>query len=142
MQISKSSWHYSFTNYYISGFARKCRDGQHTTCSYIRAVFYALCACLLTIAFFATLAIFAVTIVSTMVAVPVLIFWFPTVHILEGFLMVAFMGWMCVAASLAIATVNYTAKRASAWSERRRSLVIQAMQDKKDGVCTLVQLVD
>ena len=142
MQISKSSWHYRFTDTFISGFAGKCKRGQHTTCSYIRAVFYAICACLLSTAFFGTLAIFAATLITTMVAVPVLIFWFPTVHILEAFLMMAFMGWLCVAAGLLVATLNYLIKHGSEWSEKRRSLAIQAMQDKKDGVCTIVQLVD
>jgi hypothetical protein len=142
MQISKSSWHYRFTDTFLGGFAGKCARGQHTTCSYIRAVFYAIVACLLSVAFFGTLAIFAVGLISAMIAVPVLIFGFPLVHIPDPVIMMAFMGWMFVAAGLFVATLNYAIKHGSAWSERRHSLMIQAMQDKKDGVCTLVQIVD
>lgn len=142
MQISKSSWHYRFTDTFLGGFAGKCARGQHTTCSYIRAVFYALVACLLSVSFFGTLGIFALLLIGTMIVVPVLIFAYPLVHIADPFIMMAFMGWMCVAAGLFIITLNYLIKHGSEWSERRRSLMIQAMQDKKDGVCTIVHITE
>lgn len=142
MQISKSSWHYRFTDTFLGGFADRCRKGQHTTCSYIRAVFYAIVACILSVSFFGGLAIFAAAIVGSMISVPVIIFFFGLVKIPEFMLTAAVMGWIAVAIGLFIYLVNLLIKHGSEWSQRRRSLVIQAMQDKKDGVCTLVQLVD
>lgn len=142
MQISTSSWHYRFTDTFISGFAGKCKRGQHTTCSYIRAVFYALCACLLSVSFFGAIAVFAAALVTSMVATPVLIFFFEGVKIPEFMVAAAVMGWGAVATGLFVYLVNLLIKHGSEWSEKRHSLMIQAMQDKKDGICTIVRITD
>jgi hypothetical protein len=142
MQISKSSWHYRFTDTFLGGFAGKCARGQHTTCSYIRAVFYALCACLLSVSFFGSVGVAALFVVSSMISVPVMIFFFPLVHIPEVMLVTATMAWLMSAIGLACYLLSLLAKYGSEWSEKRHSLMIQAMQDKKDGVCTIVQITD
>lgn len=142
MQISKSSWHYRFTDTFLGGFSERCRMGRHTTCSYIRAVFYALCACLLSVSFFGAVGIAALVILGSMLIVPALVFFAPLVHIAEGFLMFAVFGWLFVAAGLAIATLNYLIKHGSEAVRKRQSLALQAMQDKKDGVCTIVHITE
>lgn len=142
MQISTSSWHYRFTDTFIASFAGKCKRGQHTTCSYIRAVFYALCACLLSTAFFGGLAVFATFIIGSMISVPVMIFFFELVKIPEVMLVSATMGWIAVSIALSIYLIGLLMKYGSEWSEKRHSLMIQAMQDKKDGICTIVRIVD
>jgi hypothetical protein len=142
MQIYKSSWHYRFTDTFISGFDGKCKRGQHTTCSYIRAVIYALIACVTSVAFFGGLALAALFIVSSMVSVPVMIFFFPLVHIPEVMLFAATMAWIIVGIGLGVYLISLLAKYGSEWSEKRHTLMIQAMQDKKDGICTIVRIVD
>lgn len=142
MQISTSSWHYRFTDTFISGFAGKCKRGQHTTCSYIRAVFYALCACLLSVSFFGGLGAFAIFLIGSMISVPVMIFFFELVKIPEFILASATMGWIATGLVLGVMTISFIMKRASAWSEKRHNLMIQAMQDKKDGICTIVRIQD
>lgn len=142
MQISTSSWHYRFTDTFLGGFASRCRKGQHTTCSYIRAVFYALCACLLSVSFFGTIGIFALALIGSMLTTPVLIFFFENVKIPEFMLVAAAMGWGAVALGLGVYLLNLLMKYGSEWSEKRHSLMIQAMQDKKDGICTIVRIVD
>lgn len=142
MQISTSSWHYRFTDAFIDSFAGKCRRGQHTTCSYIRAVIYAFIACITSVAFFGTLTLAAVGIICSMLVVPVMIFFFEAVKIPEVVLTAATMGWIMTAIVLAVLTISFIAKRASQWSEKRHNLMLQAMQDKKDGICTIVQIID
>lgn len=142
MQISTSSWHYRFTDTFISSFAGKCKRGQHTTCSYIRAFIYAVISAITCTAFFGTLAGFALFIAASMVSVPVMIFFFSTFHIPEVMLVSATMGWIAVALVLTILLINFAVKHGSAWSEKRHSLMIQAMQDKKDGICTIVRIQD
>ena len=142
MQISTSSWHYRFTDTFISSFAGKCKRGQHTTCSYIRAFIYAVVAAITTTAFFGGLAAFALLIAASMISVPVMIFFLPLVHIPEVMLVSATMGWIAVGISLAVYLLHLLAKYGSEWSEKRHSLMIQAMQDKKDGICTIVRIVD
>lgn len=139
MQISTSSWHYRFTDTFISSFAGKCKRGQHTTCSYIRTFIYAVIACITSTTFFGTLAGFALFIAASMLSVPVMIFFFSTFHIPEVMLVSATMGWIVVAIVLLI---NFVVKHGSEWSEKRHSLMIQAMQDKKDGICTIVRIID
>ena len=142
MQISKSSWHYRFTDFYIGSFADKCKKGQHTTCSYVRAVFYALIACITSTAFFGALAAAVVFVASSMISVPVMIFFFPLVHIPELMLVTAGMAWFMVSIGLGIYLISLLAQYGSEWSEKRHSLMIQAMQDKKDGICTIVRIQD
>ena len=142
MQISKSSWHYRFADTFLGDFDGKCKRGQHTTCSYIRAVFYALCACLLMVAFFGSVGTVAVVILASMITVPILIFFAPLIHIAEVFLTIAGMAWFMVAIGLGAYLISLLAKYGSEWSEKRHSLMIQAMQDKKDGICTIVRIQD
>jgi hypothetical protein len=142
MQISTSSWHYRFTDIFINGFASKCKRGQHTTCSYIRAFIYALFACIASTAFFGALAAAVLFVASSMISVPVMIFFFPLVHIPEVMLVMATMAWLMVGAGLGVYLISLLAKYGSEWSEKRHSLMIQAMQDKKDGICTIVRIVD
>ncbi len=141
MQISKSSWHYRFTDTFISGFAGKVKRGQHTTCSYIRAVFYAICACLLSVSFFGTIGLAGVFTIGCMAVIPVMIFC-GVASIAEPFLVACTMGWIAVGLVLAVLTISFVLKNASEWSEKRHSLMIQAMQDKKDGICTIVHIQD
>lgn len=142
MQISTSSWHYRFTDTFISSFAGKCKRGQHTTCSYIRAFVYAVIAAITCTAFFGSMAIIAAAILGSMISVPVMIFCFSLVAIPKVMLFMATMGWLLVAAGLFIYTLNFIIKHASEYSEKRHSLMLQAMQDKKDGICTIVRIVD
>jgi hypothetical protein len=142
MQISTSSWHYRFTDFYIGSFAEKCKRGQHTTCSYIRAFVYALFACIATTSFFGALAAAALFIASSMVSVPVMIFFFPLAHIPEVMLTAATMAWIMVGIGLSVYLISLLAKHGSEWPEKRHNLMIQAMQDKKDGICTIVRIVD
>ena len=142
MQISKSSWHYRFTDTYISSFAGKCRNGQHTTCSYIRAFLYAVVACITSTTFFGAVAAGVLFVAASMLSVPVMIFFFPLVHIPEVMLVSAAMAWFMVSIGLGIYLISLLAKYGSEWSERRHSLMIQAMQDKKDGICTIVRIQD
>lgn len=142
MQISKSSWHYRFTDTFVGSFADRCRRGQHTTCSYIRAVFYAICSCLLFVAFFGFIGSAALAIVTSMLAAPILIFFFEAIKVPEVMLMAATVGWIAVAIVLFTYTVNHILKYTSEYSAKRRSLVIQAMQDKKEGICTIVRIQD
>jgi uncharacterized protein YacL len=142
MQISTSSWHYRFTDTFISSFAGKCKRGQHTTCSYIRAFIYAVVAAVTCTAFFGCMGILAALILGSMITVPLLIFFAPLVHIAEPFLGFATLGWIAVTICLTICLLNLLVKHGSEWSDRRHSLMIQAMQDKKDGICTIVRIVD
>lgn len=142
MQISTSSWHYRFTDTFISSFAGKCKRGQHTTCSYIRAFIYAVIACITCTAFFGSLAVVAGFLALSMLTVPVLIFFFEAVKIPEVMVALATMGWIAVSVCLGVYLLNLLVKHGSEWSERRHSLMIQAMQDKKDGICTIVRIVD
>lgn len=142
MQISTSSWHYRFTDTFISSFAGKCKRGQHTTCSYIRAFVYAVIAAITCTAFFGSLALAVLFVASSMVSVPVMIFFFPLVHIPELMLVAAVMSWIMVGVGLFVYLLNLLIKHGSEWSEKRHSLMIQAMQDKKDGICTIVRIVD
>lgn len=142
MQISTSSWHYRFTDTFISGFAGKCKRGQHTTCSYIRAFIYALIACITSVTFFGIMAVLALAVVVSMVLVPVMIFFFPLAHIPEFMLVATIAGWGAVGVGLFIYLVNLLIKHGSEWSEKRHALMIQAMQDKKDGICTIIRITD
>lgn len=142
MQISKSSWHYRFTNFYIGSFEGKCKRGQHTTCSYIRTVFYALIACITSTTFFGAVAAAALFIAASAVSVPFMIFFLPLVHIPEVMMVTAIMTWLMIGIGLGIYLINLLAKYGSEWSEKRHSLMIQAMQDKKDGICTIVRIQD
>ena len=142
MQISTSSWHYRFTDTFISSFAGKCKRGQHTTCSYIRAFIYAVISAITCTAFFGSVAAAAVFIASSMISVPVMIFFFPLVHIPELMLVAATMAWIMVGIGLGVYLISLLAKYGSEWSEKRHTLMIQAMQDKKDGICTIVRILD
>jgi cellulose synthase/poly-beta-1,6-N-acetylglucosamine synthase-like glycosyltransferase len=142
MQISKSSWHYRFTDTFISSFAGKCKRGQHTTCSYIRAFIYAVISAITCTAFFGGLATAALFIVASMISVPVMIFFLPLVHIPEVMLVMATMAWIMTGVGLGVYLISLLAKYGSEWSEKRHTLMIQAMQDKKDGICTIVRIVD
>ena len=146
MIISKNSWHYRFTETWgVLGFERRCREGKHTTCSYIRAVVYAAVRCFIALAFALTIGSAFLFIAAAMISVPIAIA--SGVVIVKGMLLhtmlpMCVVGWTGVGVGLLGYLASLAGKRISRYSERRQSLLLQAMQDKKDGVCTLVKIVD
>jgi len=146
MKISKASWHYRFTDTYgVSGFARRCQDGRHTTCSYIRAVIYAALRAGVAWTCFSAFAAFFLFFAVSMVSMPVVIAAGVVIvpkTILDFMLAACILGWIVTAGVLAIRLIVYILERLGERSERRQSLLAQAYKDKKDGVCTLVEVVE
>lgn len=146
MKISKASWHYRFTDSYgVDGFARRCEDGRHTTCSYIRAVIYAALRAGVAWTCFAAVAAFLLFFAVSMVSMPVVIAAGVVIvpkTILDLMLAACILGWIIAAGLLAIRLIIYIIERLDERSERRQSLLAQAYKDKKDGVCTLVEVTD
>lgn len=146
MKISKASWHYRFTETYgVSGFKRRCADGRHTTCSYIRAVIYAALRAGVAWTSFAAFAGILLFVVVSMVSMPVVVAAGAVIipkTILDFMLAACVLGWIATAIGLALRLVFYITERLNERSERRQSLIAQAYKDKKDGVCTLVEVVE
>lgn len=145
MKISKSSWHYRFTNTYgVSGFERRCAEGRHTTCSYIRAVIYSALRAFIAWSCAAALIGFVLFIAISMIAMPIVVAAGTVIvgkSLLDFMLAACVVGWTVTAGVLTIRLLVFIAEKLGERSEKRQSLLAQVYKDKKDGVCTLVEVV-
>lgn len=146
MKISKSSWHYRFTEAYgVSDFERRCAEGRHTTCSYIRAVFYATLRAFVAFSALAVVAAFFLFFAVSMVVMPFVIAAGVVIvakTLLDFMLAACVLGWIIASGILIIRLICLLADKVSDHKERRQSLIAQAYKDKKDGVCTLIEVVE
>jgi len=146
MKISKASWHYRFTQTYgMDGFTRRCEDGRHTTCSYIRAVIYAALRAVVAWSALAVVIAAMLSILASMVTIPVVILAGVVIvkaSLLGGMVPLCVVGWSATVFGLLCYLLSCLGDVISARSERRQNLLAQMYKDKKDGVCTLVEVVE
>lgn len=146
MKISKSSWHYRFTDAYgVFDFDRRCAEGRHTTCSYIRAVFYAMLRAFVAFSALTVTAAFFLFFAVSMVVMPFVIAAGVVIvakTLLDFMLAACILGWIVAAGFLLIFLLSCLIDKIADHKERRQSLLAQAYKDKKDGVCTLIEVVE
>lgn len=149
MNISKSSWHYKAIDKFGTGGSKvKFYHGCHTTCSYIRALIWACIMAAIFGVFVTAMSGLAAGVLLSMIAAPIQLIagvvfvkatWTGAAYVFGTF------GWMIVGCFGLVAIV---AKLIDLWHSRRPSaaeranLIKQAYQDKKDGICTLVNVTE
>lgn len=144
MKISKNSWHYKLGQDHGSyAFQSRCILGAHTTCSYIRGVTNALFRVTAAIIALALFAMFALSIVASMLAVPVAVMFFGVVIPAKGFLTGAAtlcgIGWASTILTLVCFIIAKIVEVLGERHDAKVSLLKQAALDKKEGICTLVR---
>lgn len=138
MKISKDSWHYRFNDYIQSDFGYRAEREVFTTCTYIRTTIRTMFEA----AFKLSLILFFVTlgalVVGSAIYLPIAkLFALPLLGFVEPFAGVTY----AVITALLLGT-GYEKFLKPALERRREqkiSLLRQAMKDKKEGICTIVE---
>lgn len=142
MIISKNSWHYKLNK----GMSHKVYTDTFTTCSYIRhTIWNMLCAllCVVVLAIiFGTLGAVGVAIgvflVNGFIALPVTPF--VTFMIEPGMIFFSLVSiWAVCAISGDMIMEWAKTPRKKEQEQQKDSLLLKALQDRKDGICTLVE---
>lgn len=148
MEISKKSWHYKLNKSMLQSFEADVWKGKvFTTCSYIWLTLFSLILAALFIVVGVAVALFAMTMILGMIGVPIAVIMglkFESAIILHA-LGVGTIGWV-VAIIMGftfglVSLTNWVGKTNTKWKhekEYKASLMKQAIQDRKDGICTIV----
>lgn len=147
MIVNKRQWHYKVIDQFGSKSAKdKFSLSCHTTCSYIRALVWALIMATVATLFFTFVGTVALTFLASALIAPVQLAmgvefvkgtWSALFYVFGGG--VWFLGGIAALASL-IAFVFKKYKELQPSAEEKASLIKAAYQDKVDGICTLVTL--
>lgn len=141
MQISKDSWHYRLNDYAQANFAFRARTELFTTCSYIRTTIFSLILRLIVCGWIGALSFIGLIFLASAVYFTVgLLGYYPIDKDLAtpGAILMIMTAFFCIIATLTV-IVDYLSPRLKAYKERKQSLLRQALQDKKDGICTIVE---
>lgn len=147
MIVNKRQWHYKAIDQFGSKSAKdKFSLGCHTTCSYIRALVWALIMATVATLFFTFVGAMALTFLASALIAPVQMVmgvefvkgtWPALFYTFGG--AVWFLGSIAAVTSLIVFVINkYEERQPSA--QEKASLIKAAYQDKVDGICTLVTL--
>lgn len=144
MKISKQAWHYRF-NSYVQGFSFEDRADNRrlTTCSYIRTTMRSFFQKFAEYLFYTALAIVMLFYTVNAIYVPIAaILGFTLAPASIGCAVAA---WLFIFFFLLVFVVNkYSGVIKAALSARQQnklSLLEQRIQDGKDGICTIVEVV-
>lgn len=137
MNISKASWHYRF-NDRVRPLPLDSR--VFTTCSYIRFTLWNMLGMLIAGLLTLTMAGWILTVVGSAIALPFVYLLGLEIPTFVGFFGVV--GWLILGVALVSIFVEYLMEK---YKEKRKEkelgLLLQAAEDRKKGVCTLVEFV-
>lgn len=143
MKISRNSWHYRYNQYVRDDWRFRAHLETFTTCSYIRTTMFTVLVHLMQLGFIAV-TIGALLAFTLLLSVPVLAisgFVFPAD--LLGASLAAWIGIGSLIGVLLFAFVSSQIEKAYIKAKRKRqTLLSQALQDRKDGICTIVDFED
>lgn len=138
MNVSKSSWHYRFNDYFQSNFGSRVDHSTFTTCSYIRTTVRTAFQAAFVIA--ATLLILVAigTVLGSGIYLPIaLAFGLPMATFVGGFALITYVALITV--SCAWVYESKLKPVLEARREQKLSLLRQAVLDRKEGICTIVR---
>lgn len=140
MKISKNSWHYRFNKHVQSGFDWRVATTVMTTCSYVRTTIFSFLAEIVKLLLIAIAVFSGLALLGCMTVAPVL-------HFLGFFvgdaLAVGVGAWLSTLGFIVITTVCVLIEKGGdkyrIYRNKRQSLLRQTLQDKRDGICTIVE---
>lgn len=148
MQISKDSWHYKLNMAMRTSFEGDVYRGKtFTTCSYIRQTIFSMILALLFMVAGVGIAIFAMAVITGMLGVPVALAFKMTFEsaVILHVLGIGLLAWIIAGIGGLAYGLIYAINWIGEWNTKRghereykASLVKQALQDRKDGICTIV----
>jgi len=138
MKISKQSWHYRFNSFTQAKFDNRVELGVFTTCSYIRTTIRSF----FQFAWMAAIVVLMVGLLGTVVGsgiyLPIaLAFSLPIAEVVYPFAFATYFLIVCAGGQLLFH--HYIEPKLYERRERKLGLIRQAMEDKKAGICTIVE---
>ena len=144
MKISKKSWHYRYNAYIQPSFERRMQRELITTCEYVRTTIFSTLCNIVQLWLFSVF-IFAIGVLGvTALGVPVALLF--GVSLPEVWIAIALCMWSIILSiGIAVAGAHiseYLRHKAHGRREERQSLLRQTLQDRKNGICTIITLED
>lgn len=135
MKISKAAWHYRFNNTVKE---TQLATRVFTTCSYIRFTLLNMLGLAVSFSALALVAAWALVVIGSMLYLPIaLLLALPVVKTVAT---AGVVGWIITGVALfAIGVEKLQVKYKAHRKEKELGLLLQAAEDRKNGVCTLVE---
>ena len=141
MKISKKSWHYRLNNAMQTKWEQQVERNVFTTCSYIRVTGLSVLGALAAASGLIVMIAFVISMICSTIALPIMLLSGSAIPTIVG--PFGTVGWLLLFVMLVDRAVRYICKRFNSWSDDRRmkriSLLQQAAEDRRNGICTIVE---